>query len=168
MGAPDGSYGMAPMTPRDDDTPAPAPPPSLPPRPWPSIRPDDPSAIAAWRATVQERLDAIREDQAVFSARLVDIHDAVRGPRKGRERCVAAGIRLAERLVEGVVDPSRGTIVLAVLASLVALAAIGWSATDVADLRAVVGLPAAEGAEPPAADTAAALETPWTTPPGGP
>jgi hypothetical protein len=97
-------------------------------RPWPDVTPGD-AREAAWRATVQERLDSLEE-------RIEDVLEAVTQPhwieRVWRHSC------------EVIANPSKGTVALAALLVVVLLAVLGWTAADVAALTKAI--PVAPGA----------------------
>lgn len=96
------------------------------PRPWPAVTPGSASE-AAWRATVQERLDSLDE-------RVEDVLDAV--TRAGvLERVWRHSCEVGERLLT---NPSKGTIAIAAIGAVVALAVLGWTAADLASLAQVI------------------------------
>jgi hypothetical protein len=97
-------------------------------RAWPHVTPGDLITEATWRATMQERVDTIDE-------RLEEVLEAVTRPPPLE--------RVWHSFAALVANPSKGTVVLAVLLVVVALALIGWSAADVATLSHAVAAPAA-------------------------
>ncbi len=112
-------------------------------RDWPAVDPADPVSNAQWRTTCQERLDQVaedldgmREDNAKqWDGLRTDLQAAARASHERTERCIEA----LTKVVGAVTQPTWGFISLCAMALVLALAMIGWSAVDVAQLVGEAG-----------------------------